>query len=107
MAGGGITREQYFMICEQMGRDPVPEDIPIEPDELSFETQQALLIFSVLPDQIEGMNGIWLGKNFAGIGDIFDFYGVVDRRQVFELLIIIINTYSKHYEQQRERRNRS
>lgn len=95
------------MICEQMGKEPVPEETPVEPDELSLESQQALLLFSVLPDKIEGMNGIWLGKDFSGIGDIFDFYKIDDRRQVFELLTYIINTYSRHYDQQRERRSRS
>ncbi len=95
------------MICEQMGKEPVLDEIPIEPAELSIEAQQALLLFSVLPDKIEGMNGIWLGKDFSGIGDIFDFYEIDDRRQVFELLTYIINTYSKYYEQQRERRSRS
>jgi len=89
-----------------MGKEPVEEDIPIEPGDLSLETQQALLIFNILPDKIEGMNGLWLGKEFSGIGDIFDFYEIDDRREVFELLTYIINSYSKHYEKQREMRSR-
>lgn len=88
-----------------MGKEPVEEDVPIEPGELSLETQQALLIFGVLPDKIEGMNGIWLGKEFSGIGDVFDFYEIDDRREVFELLTYIINQYMKHHEKQRELRD--
>jgi len=87
-----------------MGTEPDPDYVPVEPDELSIESQQALLIFSVLPDMVEGMNGIWLGKSFSGIGDIFDFYKIDDRRRVFELLVYIINTYYKQHEKQRERR---
>jgi len=89
-----------------MGREPVEEDIPIEPGDLSFEAQQALLLFNILPDKIEGMNGLWLGKEFSGIGDIFDFYEIEDRREVFELLTYIIGQYSVYYEKQREIRSR-
>ena len=87
-----------------MGTDPNPDHIPVEPEDLSYEAQQALLIFSVLPDIVEGMAGIWLGKSFAGIGDIFDFYEIDDRREVFQLLTYIINIYNKYYEQQRKTR---
>lgn len=90
-----------------MGKEPVEEDIPIEPGDLSYETQQALLLFSVLPDKIEGMNGVWLGKDFSGIGDIFDFYEIEGRRQVFELLTYIIKRYRKYYDKQRELKSRS
>ena len=90
-----------------MGTEPVEEDIPIEPGDLSFETQQALMLFSILPDKIEGMNGIWLGKEFSGIGDIFDFYEIEDRREVFELLTYIIGQYNTYYEKQRQSRPRS
>jgi hypothetical protein len=90
-----------------MGTEPVEKDIPIEPGDLSFETQQALMLFSILPDKIEGMNGIWLGKEFSGIGDIFDFYEIEDRREVFELLTYIIGQYNTYYERQRQSKLRS
>ena len=90
-----------------MGREPVEEDIPIEPGDLSFETQQALMLFNILPDKIEGMNGLWLGKEFSGIGDIFDFYEIEDRREVFELLTYIIGQYNTYYERQRQSKLRS
>ena len=90
-----------------MGKEPVPEETPLEPGELSLEAQQALVIFGVLPDIIEGMNGVWLGKSFSGIGDIFDFYEIEDRREVFELLTYIIGQYTTYYERQRQSRSRS
>lgn len=90
-----------------MGKEPVEKDIPIEPGDLSFEIQQALLVFSVLPDKVEGFAGLWLGKEFSGIGDIFDFYEIDDRRQVFELLTYIISYHVKHFEKQKELKSRS
>lgn len=85
-----------------MGREPVEEHMPVDPSDLSIESQQALLVFSVLPDKIEGMNGIWLGKDYSGIGDIFDFYEIENRREVFELLGYIIRKHSDFYEKRRE-----
>lgn len=85
-----------------MGREPTEEHMPVDPSDLSMESQQALLVFSVLPDKIEGMNGIWLGKDYSGIGDIFDFYEIENRREVFELLGYIISKYSDFYEKRRE-----
>lgn len=92
------------MICEQMGTEPVEEHIPVDPSDLSLEAQQALLLFNVLPDKIEGMNGIWLGKDFSGIGDIFNFYNIDNELDVFEFLTFIIAQYSRFYERQRELR---
>jgi len=89
-----------------MGSEPNPDHIPLGPEDLSYEAQQALLVFSALPDMVEGMAGLWLGKNFAGIGDIFDFYEIDDRREVFQLLTYIINEYSKYYETQRQAKMR-
>lgn len=90
-----------------MGTEPNPDHIPLDPGDLSYEAQQALHIFSLLPDMVEGMAGIWLGKNFSGIGDIFDLYEIQDRREVFELLTYIINHYSKFSQSQRKAQSRS
>lgn len=87
-----------------MGREPIEEHIPLTPADLSYEAQQALAIFSVLPDKIEGFNGLWLGKEYTGIGDIFEFYGVDNKREVFELLAFIVEKYRDHLEKTRPRR---
>ena len=102
MHGGGISSEQYFAICEQMGVEPKEEDIPQDPSTFSLEAQQALLIMNVLPDLWEGMNGGWLGKNYNGLFDIFKLYKIDNKREVFELLKVCEDELSKYYSQKRK-----
>lgn len=71
------------------------EKLPLDLDSLDINSQYAFFIFNMLPDKIEGFNGIWLGKEFAGINDIFDFYEIEDKKDVFEKLLICIREYSK------------
>jgi hypothetical protein len=91
-------------MCEQMGWDPDPMEMPPEVHELSYEAQQALRLFNALPDKIEGMNGIWLGKDYAGLGDIMRIYKIEDSEEVFELLQICIAIAYQHYEDKRKYR---
>ena len=85
-----------------MGLDVDEEEIPLDIDDLSFNSQQTLLLFNILPDKVEGMNGIWLGKEYAGLTDIMDIYDIDNRKDVLDLLQVCINTASKEYEKQRE-----
>ena len=97
-----MSQELFLLMCEQMGWEPNPEEMPLEPKDLSYEAQVALTLFQVLPDKIEGMNGVWLGKDFAGLGDIMELYGIEGNREAFNLLLHIIAEASKFYEQQRK-----
>jgi len=85
-----------------MGWEPDEMETPLDITDLSYEAQLALFLFNVLPDKIEGMSGIWLGKDFSGLGDIMSIYGVEKNRDAFDLLQICIAESSKHYEAQRK-----
>ena len=54
-------------------------------------------------DKIEGMNGLWLGKEYAGLTDIMDIYEIDNRKDVLDLLQVCIREASKMYAQQREK----
>ena len=102
MHGGGISTEQYFAICEQMGVEPKDEDIPKDPSTFSIEAQQALVLMNALPDIWEGMNGLWLGKNYNGLFDIMKLYKIDNKREVFELLKVCEDELGKYYAQKRK-----
>tara|TARA_X000001316_G_C891368_1_gene12972 strand:+ start:172 stop:519 length:348 start_codon:yes stop_codon:yes gene_type:complete len=102
MAAGGMDEEQYFKMCEQMGWEPKEEEIPVSAEKLSNDAQAALILFNVLPDKWEGMNGVWLGKDYAGLGTVLTLYEIENQRYVFELLKHIENEASKHYATKRK-----
>lgn len=85
-----------------MGVEPKEEDIPKDPSTFSLEAQQALLMMNTLPDLWEGMNGVWLGKNYNGVLDIFKLYGISQKREVFELLKVCEEELGKYYTQKRK-----
>jgi len=87
-----------------MGWEPKEEDLPQDGSNLSLECQQALTILNALPDNWEGMNGTWLGKDYSGLSAVMDIYEVESRREVFELLKEAESTLGKYYAQQSKSR---
>jgi len=77
--------------------------MPVDPM-LDFElpAQQAFFVYNVLPDKIDSMGGIWLGKDFSGIGDILDIYAHSNKREVLDYLIYMIQTARSAYAKERE-----
>lgn len=102
-----MTAEQYLMMCEQMGWEPREEEIPKDPGFLPFEVQNALIIFNILPDKIEGMSGSWLGKDFSALEVLMNIYEIDDRREVFEYILVIQKEYSDYYSKQQKMKESS
>ena len=87
-----------------MGWEPKEEELPQDGTNLSLECQQALTILNALPDNWEGMNGTWLGKDYSGLSAVMDIYEVESRREVFELLKEAESILDKYYAQQTKSR---
>jgi len=94
-------------MCEQMGIEPDPNEIPLDLNDLSYEAQLAIKIFNSLPDKVEGMSGSWLGKDYAGLGILFDIYEVENRQEVFELMALLTHETDTHYRQQQKQKSKS
>lgn len=85
-----------------MGWEPDEDRMPVDPATLSLEAQQALILLNSLPDNLEGMSGSWMGKDYSGLSAIMDIYEVDDRRAVFELLQQCERELGKYYQQKQK-----
>ena len=86
-----MTKEAYFEMCELMGSEPIDEEIPVDYEDLFVDVQEALGIYSKLKDEWDTMNGNYMGKNYAGLLDIFTVLDVPveDRKTMFDLIGLI------------------
>ena len=61
-----------------------------------FEIQEAFQVWGYLTDQWDGMSGTYFGKQMAGIKDVMELLEVSNQKEVFKLVKIIDQKYSKH-----------
>jgi hypothetical protein len=89
--GVGMTKDQYFDMCELLGSDPIQSEIPVEFLDFPDEVQLALSIYKQMRDEWEYMGGTYTGKNLNGIFELFEVYGIdqVDKRYYLELIHMI------------------
>jgi hypothetical protein len=85
-----MTKEAYLMMVEQLGNEPIPEEIPVEYEDFSYEVQEAIQIFTILPDVWEGMSGSYLGKNYSILPYLMDsIFEVANKQHTMQLLLVI------------------
>lgn len=70
-----MSKENYLEMCQQLGSTPVEEEIPIELDDLTVQTQTVIEIFNYLPDKWGGMGG-YEGKDLSNFPVIFNLFEV-------------------------------
>ena len=86
-----MTKTAYLEMCEMLGSEPIEEEMPVEYDDLFIDIQQAMGIYSKLRDEWDTMNGVYMGKNYSGILDIFTILEVPvqDHKTMFDLIGMI------------------
>ena len=92
-----MTKAAYFEMCEALNSEPVDSEIPIDFEDLYVDVQEAMGIYVKLRDEWDMVNGVYLGKNYAGILDIFSILEVPaeDTKTMFDLIGIIDRHRSK------------
>ena len=80
-----------------MGSEPVDSEIPVEISDFPDTVQLAFKVYNYLPDQWEGMNGIYLGKILVGISEIFNILeiDIEERKIILELVVLIDSARSR------------
>jgi hypothetical protein len=93
-----MTKDAYFEMCEMLGTEPDPDEIPVELDDLPDLVQQALEIYGFLPDRWEGMSATFLGKDYSIAFDLFRTYEIdcnVQQRLLLRTMSVIDSLRSK------------
>jgi len=85
-----MTTEKYMLMCEQLGKDPDPEEMPIDFEDFPYIVQNAINIHTTLPDVWEGMSGTYMGKDYGLLPYLIDeVYKVEDRAQILKFIFMI------------------
>jgi len=69
-------------MCEQLGQEPDPAEMPPEVADFPLEIQEAFLIHAMLPDRWDGASGSYLGKDWSPLTALLDIQEVGDKKTV-------------------------
>lgn len=83
-----MSKEAYFEMCEALGTEPKPEDVPVEFDDFPLEVQQALIAYRMLRDEWDPMNGIYLGKSLIGIQEVLEATEIDQQDRKFITMLV-------------------
>ena len=83
-----MTRDRYFMMCEQLGKEPGPEEIPPDWEDFPDIVVEAMIVFSMLGDRIMADIG-FVGKDFTNLPHYIDIYNIQDKELFLEILVFL------------------
>lgn len=73
-------------MCEQLGKEPDPEEIPPDVSDFPVDVQKAMVLYNKLGDRIYPDIG-YLGKDYTQLPIYMDVYEVEDKRIFLETLL--------------------
>jgi hypothetical protein len=90
-----MSKDTYYEMCSMLGTEPIYEEIPVEFEDLSLDTQEAFVLYQMLQDNFDSMSGTYQGKNYSGLLDILELNEVEDKKLMFTLIRKIDECRSK------------
>jgi hypothetical protein len=80
-----MTRDRYLDMCEQLGKEPNPKEIPPDWEDFPEIIQIAILIFNTLGDRVYPDIG-YVGKDYTNLPVLIDIYGIEDSEFLLDIL---------------------
>ena len=77
-------------MCKMLGSEPNEEEMPIEREDLTLETQEVFNIFDYLPARWDSFSGMYLGKDLSILPIICEQFEVPKYIQKYCWLVIPI-----------------
>ena len=81
----GMTRDKYLDMMEQLGKEPIEEEIPPDWEDLPEIVVQAVSTFNMLGDRAYPEIG-YIGKDYTNLTHYLELYGIEDKEYFLELL---------------------
>ncbi len=104
-----MTRERYLKMCEQLDKEPDPEEIPPGIEDFPDIAIQALNTFSSLGDRVYPDIG-YMGKDFTTLPYYIEMYGIEDKELFLEILTYLdsraIKSSQEHLKRERDKLKR-
>lgn len=105
-----MTQERYLAMCEQMGKEPNPEEMPPDFRDLPEAAADALNIFHMLGDRMYPDIG-YVGKDYTNLPTLVNVYGIEDTELLLEILHLVesraIKQSQDYLKREREKLKRS
>lgn len=80
-----MTKEVYFEMCEQLGTEPLEDEIPLDMEDFPELVQQCFILYGLLTDKWDSMAGQYLGKDYNIVFNLFDVYQVEPEERLLTL----------------------
>ena len=106
-----MTTEKYFMMCEQLGQEPNPEEIPASFEDFPYPVQVSINIHAILPDKWEGFSGTYMGKDYQLLPYLIDeIYKLENKAQIMQFVNLIdriVMEYRAADQKRKQRKNKN
>lgn len=86
-----MTKKAYLTMCEQMGKEPLQEELPADFEDFPKIVQDAIVIYGVLPDVWEGFGGTFLGKDYSILPYLTNKVYIIDDHPLLMQILMMIN----------------
>lgn len=73
-----MNKQAYYEMCDALGSEPNPLEVPVEFEDLPDQVQQCFEIYGFLPDRWEGMSATFMGKDYAIAFQLFEAFQITD-----------------------------
>lgn len=81
-----MTADTYFAVCEELGKEPDPAEIPPSWNDLPEIIQSTVNVFNLLGDRVFPEIG-YIGKDYTNLPILLDIYGLEGSKElVIEVL---------------------
>lgn len=80
-----MTRDRYLTMCEQLGKEPNPDEIPPDWEDFPEIVQVAINTFNMLGDRVFPEIG-YIGKDYTNLSEFMEVYEIQDKEYFLDIL---------------------